>query len=97
MTRVQQMLLHRRKLKNLGNLRSVVLGTPMHFRFTPSEVSLKYEPNLEARLNIEGKALSNDENYNGLYVKILRLKNRINCLLRASFVNTFWSRNSACW
>ena len=61
----------------------------MHFGFTTSEVSLKYELNLEARLNIEGKALSNNENYNGLYIKILRLKNRINCLLRASFVNTF--------
>ena len=72
-------------------------ATTPHFGFTPSEVSLKYELNLEARLNIEGKALSNNENYNGLYIKILRLKNRINCLLRASFVNTFWSRNSACW
>ena len=55
MTRVQQMLLHRRKLKNLGNLRSVVLGTPMHFRFTTSEVILKCEPNLEANFNIERK------------------------------------------
>ena len=53
MTRVQQMLLHRRKLKNLKNLRSVVLGTPMHFRFTTSEVILKCEPSLEAHFNIE--------------------------------------------
>ena len=62
MTRVQQMLLQRRKLKNLRNVRSVVLGTRLdttHFRFTPLEVILKYEPNLEVRFKIEGKALIN--------------------------------------
>ena len=59
MTRVQQMLLHRRKLKYLRNLRSVVLSTPKHFSFTPSEVILKNEPNLEARFNVQGKAILN--------------------------------------
>ena len=59
MTRVQQMLLHRRKLKYWGNLISVVLSTPTHFSFTPSKVILKNEPNVEARFKIEGKAFLN--------------------------------------
>ena len=59
MTRVQQMLLHRRKLKYWGNLISVVLSTPTHFSFTPSKVILKNEPSVEARFNIEGKAFLN--------------------------------------
>ena len=59
MTRVQQLLLHRRKLKYLRNLRSVVLSTPKHSSFTPSKVILKNEPNLEARFNVQGKAILN--------------------------------------
>ena len=94
MTRVQQSLPHRRKLKNLRNLRSVVLGTPMHFRFTPSEVILKYEPNLEAHFNTEGKAFLNKI----IMVHILQLyasKAGLAVCYEHLLESTFWFRNSA--
>ena len=84
MTRVQQMLLHRRKTKKLRESKKRRLGDAIgHNAFQVYNGNFKARAHSRSPLQHWRKSIFK-QNYDGSYITIIRFKNRISCLLRRS-------------